>query len=58
MSVEGKLSADAERSGTRFPVIDTLLAATAKVSGLTLVSRNTRHLESTGVDLFDPWEGP
>ena len=38
------------------PVIDTLIAATAIEHGLTLVTRNTRDLESTGVPLVDPWQ--
>jgi len=47
----GELSA-----GRSLPVIDTLIAATAIAHGLTLVSRNTRDLESTGVPLVDPWQ--
>ncbi len=38
------------------PVIDTLIAATALHHGLTLVTRNTRDVESTGVTWMDPWE--
>lgn len=38
------------------PVIDSLLAATALVHGLTLVTRDTSKLEKTGVALLDPWE--
>lgn len=37
------------------PVIDTLIAATAIHHGLTLVTRNTRDVTSTGVLLLDPW---
>jgi toxin FitB len=39
------------------PVIDTLIAATAIIRGLTLVTRNTRDVAATGVPLFDPWQG-
>lgn len=39
------------------PVIDGLLAASAKVSGLTLATRNVADVERTGVDLFNPFEG-
>lgn len=38
------------------PVVDGLLAATAKVRGWTLVTRNTRHVERTGVRLLNPFE--
>ena len=39
------------------PTIDSLLAATAQAHRLTLVTRNTKDLSETGVDLFNPWEG-
>jgi toxin FitB len=39
------------------PVIDGLLAATAKVTGLTLATRNVADVERTGVDLLNPFEG-
>ena len=38
------------------PVIDTLIAATALVYGLTLVTRNIRDVEFTGVPVIDPWQ--
>ena len=34
---------------------DLLLAATALEHGLTVVTRNTRHFRSTGVELIDPF---
>jgi predicted nucleic acid-binding protein len=37
------------------PVIDGLLAATARVLGLTLVTRNIDDVEATGVELLDPF---
>lgn len=39
------------------PVIDGLLAATAKVRDLTLVTRNTADVERTGVSLLNPFAG-
>ena len=36
--------------------IDFLIAATARVHGMTLVTRNTRHFEETGILLLNPWE--
>ena len=37
-------------------VIDTLLAATARVHGLTLATRNVRDVAWTGVDCINPFE--
>ena len=37
------------------PLIDGLLAATAKVNGLTLVTRNVADIAATGVSLLDPF---
>jgi predicted nucleic acid-binding protein len=37
------------------PVLDSLLAATAKVHGLTLVTRNLKDVERTGVDCLNPF---
>jgi toxin FitB len=42
---------------SRLPVIDGLLAATAARHNLTLVTRNVRDVETTGVSLFNPWPG-
>ena len=36
-------------------LIDGLLAATAKVHGLTLVTRNVHDFERTGISLLDPF---
>lgn len=38
------------------PVIDGLLAATALVHGLTIVTRNLRELADAGVATFNPWD--
>lgn len=46
----GELAAQRTR-----PVIDTLLAASALVRGLTLVTRNTSDVRDTKVKLLDPW---
>jgi hypothetical protein len=39
------------------PVVDGLLAATALVHGLTLITRNTKDVLRTGVVLLNPFEG-
>lgn len=46
----GKLSAERPR-----PVVDALLAATAIVHDLTLVTRNVADFADTGVALVNPW---
>jgi predicted nucleic acid-binding protein len=43
-------------AGRSLPAIDTLIAATAITHGLTLVTRNRRDFDSTGVALLDPWQ--
>jgi toxin FitB len=40
------------------PLVDGLLAATAKVHNLTLVTRNTHDVVRTGVPLLDPFSDP
>jgi predicted nucleic acid-binding protein len=37
------------------PVLDSLLAATASVHGLTLVTRNLKDVKRTGVDCLNPF---
>jgi predicted nucleic acid-binding protein len=46
----GQLTADRSR-----PVVDTLLAATALVHNLTLVTRNTKDIAGLPVKLLNPW---
>jgi len=40
----------------RMPDMDALIAATALVHGLTLVTRNLRDMERTGAALLNPWD--
>jgi len=39
------------------PVIDALIAATAQVHGMTVVTRNVRDFELTGVQVLNPFTG-
>lgn len=41
----------------QLPVIDGLLAATAKVEGLTLVTRNVSDVARASVEVLDPFTG-
>src|ERR1700721_251667 len=36
---------------------DLLIAATARVHELVVVTRNVRHFANTGVIVYDPWSG-
>ena len=36
---------------------DMLIAATARVHELTLVTRNVRHFTDLGIVIYDPWSG-
>lgn len=51
----GELEALARKRKLTLPTIDAELAATALHHGLTFVTRNTRHIEPTGVPWFNPW---
>jgi predicted nucleic acid-binding protein len=51
----GRLSGSAAAKKSPLPVIDGLLAATAQHYDLTLVSRDTSHARSSGVEVFNPW---
>lgn len=52
----GVLVARREASGRPIDVMDALLAATALVHELTLVTRNTKDFEGSVPDLVNPWE--
>jgi hypothetical protein len=38
------------------PVVGSLIAATAHVNGLTVVTRNTSDIERTGVPVLNPFQ--
>ena len=58
LTIEDAVADEWGRMAARRPVstVDALLAATAKVHRLTLVSRNTGDLEGLGVRLLNPFE--
>jgi hypothetical protein len=49
------LQADAEKCGYKLPVMDSLIAATARCHGLTLATRNARDFRHCGIPVLDPW---
>lgn len=52
----GETMAEAAAIGKPRPPIDALIAATAKVDHLTLVTRNTKDMDYTGVKLLNPFD--
>ena len=51
----GTLQGEAERSGKKLPVIDSLLAATAEIHQLTIATRNVADFERCSVAILNPW---
>ena len=51
----GKLQGEAERVGAKLPVIDSLLAATADIHHLTVVTRNVGDFERCRTPVHNPW---
>ena len=52
----GALCAETEKRGVKRPATDSLLAATAQVHHLTLVTRNVSDFLYTGISVVNPWE--
>ena len=53
----GRILAESSRAGAPRPAIDALIAATARVDNLVLVTRNERDMRGTGVELLNPFAG-
>ena len=51
----GRLQGEAEQTGEKLPVMDSLIAATATAHGLVVVTRNTRDMDRCGVRVCNPW---
>jgi toxin FitB len=49
------LQADAEKNGHRLPVVDSLIAATARCHGLALATRNIHDFRNCGISVYNPW---
>ena len=58
LPIDAKVAQNWGRMNARqtFPVIDSLLAATAEAHGLVLVTRNLRDIERSGVRCLNPFE--
>lgn len=53
----GRLKASVEAFGRPQEDLDLLIAATAAVHRLTVVTRNTKHFDDSGVKTLNPWAG-
>ena len=52
----GKILGSSKQNGYQLPAIDTLIAATAMVHQLIVVTENIRHFENSGARCFNPYE--
>ena len=52
----GALVAELENSGHPLPIMDTLIAATALVNNLVLVTRNVTDFQYCSVQIINPWD--
>ncbi len=51
----GRLISERRAIGKPLPAVDSLLAATALVHGLRLVTRNTKDFDVAGLEVVNPW---
>lgn len=60
LSIDGEVAEEWGRisASDPVPVEDALMAATAKVHGMVLVTRNVADVAPTGVAVLNPWESP
>ncbi len=52
----GEILAVCENKGTPVPAIDALIASTALVHDLTVLTRNVNDMQPSGVDIVNPWK--
>ena len=55
MSTWGRLVGSSEKKGVKLPVLDSLIAATAMVHNLYVVTRNVSDFEHCQVSVENPW---
>ena len=56
LALWGRIMGEGERRGRTWPLMDSLMAASAIARHMTLVTRNLSDVQDMGVTLFDPWE--
>ena len=54
--VWGTLTARAQKRGATVSIADGLIAATAILHGMSVMTRNVKDFEGTGAMLINPWE--
>lgn len=52
----GLIEAESETAGQKIPVIDGLIAASALVHDLIVVTRNITDIEKSGCKILNPWQ--
>lgn len=52
----GQLLGDNEQRGGTLPVMDSLIAATAALHGMTVVTRNVKDMGRCTTNILNPWE--
>jgi len=52
----GEMTARCRAAGTTLPVSDGLIAATASVHQLAVMTRNQKDFAATGIEIVNPWE--
>ncbi len=57
MQIWGRLQGESEKRGVKLPIMDSLIAATAVVRQLVVVTRNVTDLERCQALVHNPWEG-
>jgi predicted nucleic acid-binding protein len=54
----GAMTGETQKKGITLPVVDGLIAATAKYHDLTLATRNVRDFRNLGIAVLNPWDLP
>lgn len=54
----GTISGASEAKGASLPVIDSLIAATARVHDLVVATRNVEDIKRCGARFMNPWDAP
>ncbi len=56
LALWGRIMGEGERRGRTWPIMDSLMAASAIAGHMTLVTRNLADVQDMGATLFDPWQ--